>query len=111
MIETLCWAHACHGKNPTWAFSTTEMSLLNRGLFELVPTDAPDYPKLREGATASLQAVRLSEAGEAVCELLKIAGLYPAMPKFEAPAELPPLIIRRKNPDGTLGEPINASED
>ncbi len=85
-IDCLCQIHQI---GQSWMLITTFNALAGKGLVTRVRLDAErDHPA---GAT-----VRLTEAGEAIMPLLKLAGLYREFPKFPAPLKQPEVSVRLK---------------
>jgi len=77
----------------TWLLLTTFNALAGKGLVERRPAGdgESEHPA---GAHVSL-----TEAGRAVIPLLKLAGLYHELPKWEPAVDLPEpvIVIRRKS--------------
>ncbi len=96
-IECLCQIDQLGG---SWMLTTTFNALSGKGLVER--TAAAAAPN--EFITSN---VKLTQAGEAVIPLLKLAGLYRELPKWEPPAPQPEIniTIKRRAP---LGE-VNAN--
>lgn len=75
----------------TWMLLTTFNALAGKGLVErLAPESGQDHPA---GVT-----VGLTEAGRLMIPLLKLAGLYREMPKWNPPNDAPDIdvVIRRR---------------
>jgi hypothetical protein len=73
----------------SWMMLSTYNALAAKGLVErIAPATGADHP-----AGCS---VRLTDAGRAVITLLKLAGLYQEIPKWEPPAPMPDLHITVK---------------
>jgi hypothetical protein len=76
----------------SWMMLTTFNALAGKGLVErrAAGDGESEHP-------AGVH-VRLTEAGRAVIPLLKLAGLYLELPKWDPPVDLPPIdvVIRRK---------------
>ena len=85
-IECLCQIDQL---GHSWMLITTFNALAGKGLVERRPAPrGDDHPA---GVT-----VGLTEAGRAVLPLLKLAGLYHEIPKWEPPADVPPIEISVK---------------
>jgi hypothetical protein len=86
-IECLCQIHQL---GHTWLLLTTFNALAGKGLVRRDMTAKADHPA---GAT-----VLLTDAGEAVMPLLKLAGLYHEMPKWPEPVDQPEIeiVVKRK---------------
>jgi hypothetical protein len=77
----------------TYGLMATARGLSERGLVEWA-----DKEKYEGDSLPVMFRFRLTEAGKAVVPLLKLSGLYVEYPALEPAVELPPIVVRMKDP-------------